>query len=105
MQRLIVLLSVLLLLAPGAVLAQEAGAETVADVWYWGIDAEHATLVAYNLNGIINSLDVALDPLDPQVTILRVDSDSAFALVDHAGQLIVYEVTSDSARRVAAFGQ
>ncbi len=105
MRRVIGLLSVFLLLAPGAALAQDAIVEDAVEVWYWGIDAEQATLVAYNLSGKINNLDIELDPLNPQVTILRVNSGSAFALVDDNGQLVVYEVTSDTARRMAAFGE
>lgn len=103
MQRFICVLCVFLLLATtGAAFAQD---EAVEEVWYWGIDAEHATLVAYNLSGKINVLDVYLDPLDPQATVLRIDSDSALALIDGDGHLIVYELTSDSAKRVASFGE
>ncbi len=103
MKRFICVLCVFLLFTTtGAALAQDAKVE---EVWYWGIDAEHATLVAYNLSGKINILEVDLDPLDPQATVLRIDSDSAWALIDDDGHLVVYELTSDSAKRVASFGE
>ena len=89
------------LTATATAFAQEA---VVEEVWYWGIEAETATLVAYNVQGVINHLDVPLNPLDPQALIWRVDARTALALVDVDGKLVLYELTADSAQEVAAFG-
>lgn len=69
-------------------------------IWYWGIDAEAATLVAYNVQGEFNTLDVPLDPLNPQAIIWRVDVETAFALVEIDHQYILYQLTPDSAERL-----
>lgn len=86
------------------VMGEVVGAQEVEEavIWYWGIDPDSATLVAYNAQGKLNQLDVPLDPLDPQALIWRVDEERALALVEVGNQLLLYELSSDSATMLTA---
>ncbi|MBZ0295478.1 MAG: hypothetical protein K8L99_23160 [Anaerolineae bacterium] len=95
--RYVAAILVILLISVGTVGAQDVEEKIV---WYWGIDLDAATLVAYNVQGNLNKLDVPLDPSNPQALVWRVDDETALALVEIDHQLLLYELSTDSATRM-----